>query len=102
MIFEKDSLKEFKLGELETLSLEQYCPERMIKAGIKKASKIPSYALTNVKEKVDLPLTSIFNSKDPKTLIIIKQTLENLKTSDRMENALKRSNLLIASNMHQT
>ena len=51
---------------------------------------------------MDLPLTSIFNSKDPKTLIIIKQTLENLKTSDRMENALKRSNLLIASNMHQT
>ena len=41
MIFEKDSLKEFKLGELGTLSLEQYCPERMIKASIKKASKIP-------------------------------------------------------------
>ena len=41
MIAEKDSLKEIKLKELETLLLEQHFPERMIKAGIKKALKIP-------------------------------------------------------------
>ena len=41
MIAEKDSLKEIKLKELETLLLEQHYPKRIIKAGIKKALKIP-------------------------------------------------------------
>ena len=34
MVTEKDSLKEIKLKELETLLLEQHYPERIIKAGI--------------------------------------------------------------------
>ena len=39
MVAEKDSLKEIKLKELETLPLKQYYPERIIKAGIKKVLK---------------------------------------------------------------
>ena len=39
MISEKDSLKEIKLKELETLLLEQHYPERIIKAGTNKALK---------------------------------------------------------------
>ena len=41
MIAEKDSLKETKLKELETLVLEQHYPKCIIKAGINKALKIP-------------------------------------------------------------
>ena len=41
MITEKDSLKEIKLKELETILLEQHYPERIIKAGINEALKIP-------------------------------------------------------------
>ena len=50
MIAEKDSLKEIKLKELETLLLEQHFPERIIKAGINKALKIPQSELRNVKK----------------------------------------------------
>ena len=50
MIAEKDSLKEIKLNELETLLLEQHYLERIIKAGIKKALKIHQNELRNVKE----------------------------------------------------
>ena len=93
MIAEKDSLKEIKLKELETILLERHYPERIIKAGINKALKIPQNELRNVKEQENkkiLPFISTFNSNNPKALPIIKQTLENLKTSDRMTNALKR------------
>ena len=41
MIAEKDSSKETKMKELETLVLEQHYPKRIIKAGISKALKIP-------------------------------------------------------------
>ena len=41
VIAEKDSLKDIKLEELETLLLEQHYPERIIEAGINKALKIP-------------------------------------------------------------
>ena len=50
MIAEKDSLKEMKLKELETIVLAQHYPERIIKAGINKALKIPQNELRNVKE----------------------------------------------------
>ena len=93
MIAEKDSLKEIKLKELETLLLEQHYPERITKAGISKALKIPQNELRNVKEqekKKILPFISTFKPNNPKALPISKQTLENLKTSDRMGNALKK------------
>ena len=41
MIAEKDSLKEIKWKELETILLEPHYPERIIKTGISKALKIP-------------------------------------------------------------
>ena len=85
-ITERNSLKEIKLKELETLQLEQHYPERIIKAGKNKALKIPKNKLRNVKEqekKKILPFISTFNPNNPKALPIIKQTLENLGTSDR-------------------
>ena len=51
MIAEKDSLKEIKLKELETLLLEQHYPERIIKACINRALKIPQSDLRNVEKK---------------------------------------------------
>ena len=93
MIAEKDSLKDIKLKELETRLLEQHYPERIIKAGINKALKIPQNELRNVKEqekKKILPFISNFKPNNSKALSIIKQTLENLKTSDRMRNAIKK------------
>ena len=50
MISEKDSLKEIKLKELGTLLLEQHYPERIIKAVMDKALKIPQRKLRNVKK----------------------------------------------------
>ena len=50
MITEKDSLKYIKLKELETLLLEQHYLERIIKASISKALKIPQNKLRNIKE----------------------------------------------------
>ena len=91
MITEKDSLKEIKSKELETLLLEQHYPERIIKTGINRALKILQSELRNVKKqqkKKILPFISTFNPNNPKAFAIIKQTLENLKTSDRMRNAL--------------
>ena len=93
MISEKDSLKEIKLKQLETLLLEQHYPERIIKAGINKALKIPQNELRNVTEqekKKILPFISTFNPNNPKALPIIKQTLENSEISDRMRNTLKK------------
>ena len=81
------------MKERETLLLEQHNPERIIKAGIKKALKISQNELRNVKEqekKKILPFISTFNPNNPKALPIIKQTLENLKTSDWTRNALKK------------
>ena len=50
MVAKKDSLKKIKFTKLETLLLEQHYSERIIKAGINKASKIPQNELRNVKE----------------------------------------------------
>ena len=86
MIAERNSLKEIKLKELETLQLEQHYPERIIKAGKNKALKIPQNKLRNIKEqekKKILPFIPTFNPNNAKALPIIKQTLENLRTSDR-------------------
>ena len=97
MIAEKDSLKEIKLKEVEAHLLGQLYPERIIKAGINKALKVPQSKLRNVKEqeqKKILPFTSTFNTNNPKALPIIKETLENLKTSDRMRNALKKDKFI--------
>ena len=102
MIAEKDSLKETKLKELETLVLEQHYPKRIIKAGINKALKIPYNELSNVKEQ-EKKIFSFLSTFNPKALPIIKQTLENLKTSNRMRNALKKVKLILtASDKHQT
>ena len=93
MIVEKDSLKETKLKELEVLPLEQQYPEGIIKAGINIVLKIPQSQLRNAKkqeEKKILPFTSTFNPNNPKALPIIKETLENLKPSDRMRNNTSR------------
>ena len=92
MIAEKDSLKETKLKELETLLLEQHYPQRIIKEGINKALEIRQNELRNVKEKEKnkiLPFILTFHPHNPKALPIIKPTLENLKTSDRRRNTLK-------------
>ena len=81
------------MKEPEIILLEHHYPERIIKAGINKALKIPQNELRNVKEqekKKILPFMSTFNPDNPKAFPIIKQTLENLKTSDRMRNALKK------------
>ena len=51
MITEKDTLKEIKLKNLETLLLKQHYPERIVKAGIDKALEILQNELRNVKEK---------------------------------------------------
>ena len=96
MISEKDSLKEIQLKELETLLLEQHYSERIIKAGIEKALKIPQNELRKVKEqekKKILPFISTFNPNNTKGLPSVKQTLENLKTSGRMKNALKKGQI---------
>ena len=80
MIAEKDSSKEIKLKELETLLLGQHYPERIIKAGINKALKIPQNELRNVKKQEKnkiFPFISTFNPNKPKALPIIKQTLGN-------------------------
>ena len=105
MITEKDSLKEIKLKELVTLLLEQHYAEFIIKTGINKALKTNHSKLRNVKEQEKNKILSFiltFNLNIPKTLPIFKQTMENLKTSDRMRNALTSSNLLTASENHQT
>ena len=60
MIAEKDSLKEIKLKELETLLLEQHYPERIIKAGINKALKIPQNELRKVKEQEEKKILPFF------------------------------------------
>ena len=106
MISEKDSLKEIKLKELETLLLEHHYSERIIKAGIEKALKIPQNELRKVKEqekKKILPFISTFNPNKTKGLPGVKQTLENLEDFGSDEKRVKkRSNLLTASYRHQT
>ena len=85
MIAEKDSLQEIKLKELETLLTEQQYPERIIKAGINKALKIPQNELRKKEEKKKkkkqekkkiLPFISTFNPNNPKAFPIIKQSLK--------------------------
>ena len=98
MITEKDSLKEIKLKELETLLLEHHYPEIIIKTGINKALRILQNELRIVKEqekKKILRFILAFNPNNPKTLPIIKQLkklkkLKKLKNLDRTRNALKK------------
>ena len=96
MIAEKDSLKEIKLKELETMLLEQHYPERIIKAGINKALKIPQNELRNLKEqekKKIIPFISTFNPNNPKALPIIKQTPGKLKNFGSDEKSIKKSKI---------
>ena len=69
MITEKDSLKYIKLKELETLLLEQHL-ERIIKASISKALKIPQNKLRNIKEQEKRKSYLLFQ--------ILIQTIPNL------------------------
>ena len=76
MIAEKDSFKEIKLKELETFLLEQHYPERIIKADINRAWKIPQSELKNVKKqekKKILPFISTFNSNTPKSCLLLNK-----------------------------
>ena len=76
MIAEKDSLKEIKLEELETLLLEQHYPKRIIKAGINRALRIPQSELRNVKKEKRkiLPFISTFNPNNPpKTCLLLNK-----------------------------
>ena len=71
---------------------EKYYPERIIKAGVNRALKIPQKELRNVKKQEKnkiLPFISTFNPNNSKVLPIIKQTLVNLKTSGSMRNKIK-------------
>ena len=72
MVAKKDSLKEIKFTKLETLLLEQHYSERIIKAGINKASKIPQNEL---RTKEDLTFCFKLDPNNYKALPIIKQTL---------------------------
>ena len=77
MIAEKDSLKEIKLKELETLLLEQHYPEIIIKASINRALKIPQSELRNAKKKEKekkkiLSFISTFSANNSKALSVIK------------------------------
>ena len=96
MITEKDFLKEIESKELETLSLEQQYPERIIKASVNKALKIPQNELRIVKEKhktKNLPFISTFNPNNPKTFLIIKHTLENFKNFGSNEKRMKKGEI---------
>ena len=58
-----------------------------------KVLKIPQSRSIHAKlkaKKIILPLITTFNQKTPKTLPTIKQTLEKVKTLDRMEDALSK------------
>ena len=96
MISEKDFLKEIKLKELETLLLELQYPERIIKASVNKALKIPQNELRNVKENhktKNLPFISTFNPNNPKTFLIVKHTLENFKNFGSNEKRIKKGQI---------
>ena len=61
---------------------------------MKKALNISQNKLKNVKkqEKKNIsPFISTFNRNNPKTLPIIKQTVDDLKTSDRVRNTLEKN-----------
>ena len=66
----------------------------MIKAGINKASNTPQIRNVKKKEKKKiLPFISTFRPYNPKALPIVRQDLENLKTSDQIRNALKKDQI---------
>ena len=58
MAAEKDSLKEIKLKQLETLPLQQRYPERIMKIGINKALKILKSELRIVKKQEEKKILS--------------------------------------------
>ena len=94
MIVEKDSIKDNKLLELKHLLLKQGYPEKIITNGIEKAMNIPQSELRINKTKNTqpiLPFISTFNPNNPTILPILKSTLENLKCSEIMEKALKKT-----------
>ena len=66
----------------------------MIKAGINKALNTPQIRNVKKKEKKKiLPFISTFSPYNPKALPIVKQALENLKTSAPIRNALKKDQI---------
>ena len=66
----------------------------MIKAGINKALNTPQIRNVKKKEKKKiLPFISTFSPYNPKALPIVKQALENLKTSAPIRNALKKGQI---------
>ena len=76
MIAEKDSSGTIKVRELEALLLQQHY--KYLKKELRNVKKL--------QKKKMLPYISTFNPNNTKALPIMKQTMENLKTSDRMRN----------------
>ena len=97
MIVENQNQKQKKLNELQSTLQKQKYPKNLIENGIERALQIPQTDLRKPKarsnEKV-LAFTTTFNPNNPDVFKIVKQSLDHIKTSTNIKEALD-SHILI-------
>ena len=101
-IVTKDDIRNIRLGELETFLTNQNYPKKLINNGIEKAKKLTIEELRNPKKKSDnnnnktLPLVITHNPNNPQIVNIVRQSMNFLRHSKKMESTLKNIDLIVS------
>ena len=97
MIVECFQEKENKLKELKLILEKQGYPKRIINNGIQKAERQPQENLRKEKNKTDenlLTFITTYNPNNPNLFPIIKQSVEQLKSSETLRDKLNKKTLI--------
>ena len=100
-IVTKDDIRNIRLGELETFLTNQNYPKKLINNGIEKAKKLTIEELRNPKKKSDnnnktLPLVITHNPNNPQIVNMVRQSMNFLRHSKKMESTLKNTELIVS------
>ena len=101
MIVECFQEKENKLKELKLILEKQGYTKRIINNGIKKAESQPQENLRKEKNKTDeniLTFITTYNPNNPNLFPIIKQSVEQLKSSETLRDKLNKKTLVCCRN----
>ena len=100
-IVTKDDIRNIRLGELKTFLTNQNYPKKLINNGIEKAKKLTIEELRNPKKKSDnnnktLPLVITHNPNNPQIVNMVRQSMNFLRHSKKMESTLKNTDLIVS------
>ena len=100
-IVTKDDITNIRLGELETFLTNQNYPKKLINNGVEKPKKLTIEEQRNPKKKSDnnnktLPLVITHNPNNPQIVNMVRQSMNFLRHSKKMESTLKNADLIVS------